>query len=427
MNDAIVVTGTGLICSLGRSPAEVWDGLLAGKSGIRPIESFDASGFACRVAATVQGADLPDSGIQPKLARMMDGHLSMLYTAARDALAMCGIGPGDMARDAIGFFAGMGMVDYEVEDLLRAVKKSIGSGRAIDYDLFYSRAYQEIYPLWPLAMLNNVAFCQVAISLDIRGENSVFSPHGDSGVQAIAEAMDCLLDGKADLVLAGGVSEKVSPLSLARAQSFGILHRPADGEEAVCSPFSARRAGTVLGEGSGVLAMERASSARARNAAPLAVISGCGFSCEREENAWAPTAKAVANAMKAALDRAGLKASDVGAVIGHGDGTVIGDANEMEAMRLVLGDALPGIEVFSSKGALGHMFAGSPLADAALAIQMLNAGAVPSTVNAQPRDAGGEFQLPSGGPSALEARRVLVNTSSYEGQCASLVVEAVDL
>jgi len=425
MDDAIVVTGTGMVCSLGQSPSEVWDALLAGKTGIHPIRSFDARGFGCRAAAQAHALSPAPSGIQPKLARMMDKHLPMLLLAATNAHSMCGISQSTVPPGQIGFFAGMGMVDYEIEDLILAVLKSSDPTGSLDYDLFFADGYQEIYPLWPLAMLNNVAFCQVAINLDIRGENAVFSPHADSGVRAVAEGVKTLLADKARVVLAGGVSEKASPSSMARGHHFGILNvSAAPGRASLCRPFSAERTGTIPGEGSGVVLMERASSAAARQAVPLAAISGFGSACEREAESFAPTAAAIASAMTAALDRAAVKPSEVGAVIAHGDGTLAGDKNEIEAICRVFSDTVESIGVFSSKGALGHMLAGSPAVDLILAIEMLKRGEIPPTLGAHPLDSNARFRVASDRPLPLGPKRILINSSSCEGQCASLLVEA---
>jgi 3-oxoacyl-[acyl-carrier-protein] synthase II len=426
MNDTIVITGAGLVCSLGQSPGEVWDALVSGKTGIGPIRSFDARGFGCRAAAQASAVSPAPKGIQPKLARMMDKHLPMLLLAATDAHAMGGVPGASIPPGDIGFFAGMGMIDYEVEDLILSVLKSSDSARNLDYDLFYADGYQEIYPLWPLSMLDNVAFCQVSINLDVQGENAVFCPHADSGAQAVAEGVKAVLNGRARMVLAGGVSEKVSPMSLARAHRFGIVNISEDeGKASLCRPFSSERCGTILGEGCGMVLMESASSAASRHAAPLAAISGFGFACEREKGAFAPTAGAVASAMQSALGCAGLDPSDIGAVIAHGDGTLTGDRNEAEAICSVFSGSIGDLGVFSSKGALGHMFAGAPGVDLVLAIEMIRRGEIPPTLNAPPLDAGARFHVASSVPSPLGKRRILVNSSSYEGQCASIVIESV--
>jgi 3-oxoacyl-[acyl-carrier-protein] synthase II len=424
MDDVVVITGTGLVCSLGHSTAQVWNALLSGTSGIRPIEGFDAQGFDCRAAAQVRGVDRGDIDIQPRLAEIMGKHLFMLMKCSRDALEQCNL--SKVPGEEIGFFAGMGMVDYEVSDLLGAVLRSMDSDGRLNYDAFYSEGYQEIYPLWPLAMLNNVIFCQIAVSLDIRGENAVYCPHADSGVNAVAEGVNTILERKAQVVLAGGVSETVSPLSLARAHLSGILGSSDGAREAMCRPFAAGRNGTVMGEGCGMVALELRSFAEARGAQCLAVVSGFGSACEVEKGGRAPTKRAISLAMRQALAYSEINPSGVDAIIAHGDGTYLGDKNEIEAIHEVFENSVANMKVFSSKGALGHLLAASPAVDSVLAVAMLRNGIIPPTLNAAQADPTIRFHLVSGSPLQARPRRIMINASSYEGQCASLIIEAVD-
>ncbi len=435
MDGSIVVTGIGLVSSLGLSASDTWDAVLSGKHGIRHIKDFDAHGFDCQAAAQV---DLDPSilNIHPRDVRIMDKHSYMLMKCAGDAFNQAGLhnppsppfskgGVGGLLAEDIGFFAGIGMVDYNIGDLIPAVKKSIDSQGNLDYDAFFSHGYQEIYPLWPLSMLNNISFCQVAIRLNIRGENTVFSPHADSGIQAITEAVNVLLDKKAQAVIAGGVSEKVSPLSMARAGLRSILNTKDKDGEAMCRPFSSGRKGTVLGEGCGMLALELRASAEKRGAPYFAVIKGYGHAFGKEDDSFSPTTEAIMNSMNMAMEHAGIRPSDIDAIIAHADGTFYGDRNEIEAINLTFSDCLDKTFVFSSKGALGHSHAGAPVIDAILGIHMLKHCVIPPTLHALPLDEAVKFQVVTGKPMKTNVKRILINAGSYEGQFASLIIEAV--
>jgi 3-oxoacyl-[acyl-carrier-protein] synthase II len=422
MDDRVVITGAGILCALGSSGAEVWDALLRGSCGIRSIESFAAGGFACRKAAQVHGFTPLRDDVHPRFSRTLGTQFFLMLQCTRDAIARSGLSSTALPRDQIGFFAGMGMFDYEIEDLLPAVVKSRDVHGRIDYAAFYAEGYQEIYPLWPLAMLNNIAFCQVGILLDIQGENSVFSPHADSGVQAMAEGVKTLRDGKAQVALAAGVSEKISPMSLARAHLAGVLNTGDEMDETPCRPFGADRKGSILGEGCGVVVLETAASAALRGAPSLAAIAGFGFACDIGDESGPPTEQTISTAMREALAQAGLKASDIDVVIAHGDGTEIGDRSESEAIHRVFSECLNEVLVFSSKGALGHLLAAAPVVDTVLAIGMLATGMVPSTCGGDRPDSTIRFQLTRSLVNTAP-RRILINALSYEGQCASLVVE----
>lgn len=425
MNDSVVITGAGLICSIGQGASEAWNGLLSGRHGIRLIEGFEASGFDCQYAAQVNGLNPSDIGIHPRDARIMDKHSYMLLKCARDAFMQSRLDQAAIAREDIGFFAGMGMVDYKIEDLMPAIVKSMNEQGDMDNDAFYSETYREIYPLWPLSMLNNISFCQVAIHLDIRGENIVFSPHADSGAQALVEGVKTVIAKKSHVVLAGGVSEKVSPLSMARGHFFGILNTTEKNGEMLCRPFASDRKGTVLGEGGGILALELRSSADKRGIPHATKITGYGFAFDASADNSGATSKAIAYGMKRALDCAALEPSDIDVVIANGDGTYSADRNEIEALNHVFSDCIGTIQVFSSKGALGHLFAAAPAVDIIFGMFMINEGVIPATLHALPLDDTIEFNISNGSPLERNPQRIMINCQSYEGQCASLIIEAV--
>jgi 3-oxoacyl-[acyl-carrier-protein] synthase II len=355
----------------------------------------------------------------------MNTHSSMLLKAARDAFLMSGLDAAPIPRESIAFFAGMGMVDYRVEDLLPAVLKSLDTRGALDYAAFYTEGFREIHPLWPLSMLNNISFCQAAIDLDIQGENTVFSPHADSGAQAVSEAMRCVEDGKCTAALAAGVSETVTPLSLARGHLSGILNTNAASGEDHVKPFDANRKGTVLGEGCGVVVLESSSTAEKRGIAPLAVMGGYGTAFEPEAGFPGPSVKALRASMKNALARAEIRPSDIDLIISHGEGTRSGDSNEIEAIQQVFSESPERVKVFSSKSAMGHLLAGAPVADLVLGIAILRNGTIPMTLHTRTPDPAIRFTLVTGKPRRTDVRRILVNCQSSEGQAASLIVEGI--
>ena len=424
-DNPVVITGVGAVTALGHTAAETWNGLLSRKDGVQPIEGFDIRGFGCKVAAQVRGLDPEALGIHTKSARIMDAHSFMLMKCARDAFTKARLGGSSVAEDQIGFFVGMGMVDYKIEDLVPAVVASKGQDGVLDLEAFYFKGYEEIYPLIILLMLNNVSLCQAAIDLKIRGENAVFSPHADSGARAIAESLKTLAEGKAKVVLAGGVSEKISPFGLARAHLEGNLNTGGYDGVAVCRPFGAQRKGTILGEGCGILALELRASADERRVPYTTMITGCGDAFGCEESFSAPTCEAITQAMRAALESAELSSSDIDVLIAQGDGNRVGDKNEISAIQEIFGNCLDRVLVFSSKGALGHLLAAAPAVDVIMSVSMLTEGVVPTTLHAAPVDESVKFHLVTDGPVRTSPKRLMVNCRSDSGQCASLIVETV--
>jgi len=421
--EKVVVTGVGMVTSLGGTPTQTYRALLDGCSGICPISDFDTRGFACRMGAQVPAIDPREVVINPRDARIMGIQGLMLIKASRDAFADANLNRYPVNGESMGLFIGMGMVDYNLDDLLPAVQASLNSDGTINNEAFFSRGYGEIYPLWPLSLLSNMALCQVAIRLGIKGENAVFAAYGDAGAKAIHEGVNTIMEGKAEAVLAGGVSEIISPLSLARNLSLELLNIDRSLNCNACIPFNSEGKGTILGEGCGVMLLESHSSAEKRGARALAEVSGFGSAFERGgEKAW-PTTPAVQKAMESSMINAGVDPACVDLIIAHGEGTA-GDNNEKDAICRCFSVADRTIDVYASKGALGNLFAASPVVDAILGIQMMENGVVPpaypdhSTKNPMP------FNLICHESLRKRPECILINTRSHQGHCGSLVITA---
>ncbi len=173
-----------------------------------------------------------------------------------------------------------------------------------------------------------------------------------------------------------------------------------------------------------MIALELEPSARERGVPWFASMTGYGSACETEGGFSGPTVKAIILAMKAALERGGHKPSDIDVVIAHGEGNVAADRNEVEAIHAVFSDCIDQVHVFSSKGSLGHLLAGAPLVDTILGLSMLRSGLVPMTHSTSSPEPTIRFLLVYREPLKLKPRRILVNSQSYEGQAASLILES---
>lgn len=424
-DNPVVITGAGMVTALGHSVDETWGNLVGGKSGIRPIRSFDARGFPCRVAARIQELDSQSFSFPAKWTRIADLHTMMLLKCSQDAYRQGGLAALSIPRDTIGFFAGMGAVDYKLADLMPAVLASRRDSHGLDMGLFFATGWQEIYPLFTLSMLNNISFCLAAIELDIRGENAVFAPHADAGAQALIEAVNTLLEEKAAVVLSGGVSEKISAMSLARGHFTEELNMNAETAEQACRPFASDRVGTVLGEACAILCLELRASADARQARYGAAITGYGRAFGVEEFSSGAAVDAIGNAMRRALETAGLAPHDIDVLIAHGDGSRCGDQNELSAIENVFCTSREKLLVYSSKASLGDSLAAAPVVDALLGVAMLEKQLIPPTVPLDGDIDDLPFRLVNGAPLAAPCRRVMINCRSGQGQAASLVLEKV--
>ncbi|MDR3569697.1 MAG: beta-ketoacyl synthase N-terminal-like domain-containing protein [Syntrophobacteraceae bacterium] len=400
-SDQVAITGLGAVCSLGNSLPEIVSSFLAGKSGAAEITGFDASGFGC-LAAPVKNLAPFKTDISSQLALTMGKHLALLMSSVGEALRSASIGQGMFAPGDCAFFAGMGMVDYHVEDLLPAVVKSLHPDAGIDYDSFFLRGSQEIYPLWPLGMLNNVAFCQASIHFGLAGENAVFCPHADSGVRAVYEAACALREGRAKMALAGGIGEEITPLGLARAKLKNLLVPPPG--NVAPPPF--------LGEAGAMLVLEPLSTAVERGAHIYARISGFGFSCERSEDGRFASTQAISSAMRAALSDAGISPEDIDLVM-----LATSHENELEAvLNLFDTGALPPVIVAAS-AAVGETLAAGPALSCALALSMPDRARLPEIFLAPSR---------KGASRDFTIGRLLLNGISCEGGCGAMIFEGAN-
>lgn len=387
-NSGIVITGVGAVCSGGKTVDEIFSYLSLSKSNENFIGRYSNATDCLNSNLTVKDLTPATLGIRPRDARIMGRHSLILMKSALDAWEDAGLKGCDIPGERIGFFAGMGMVDYEVDDLLPAVTKSVDPEGGIDYSMFYSGAFREIHPLWPLSMLNNIAFCQVAIRLGIKGENTVFSPHGDSTIHAFSEGMRVLRDGKTDLVLAGGVSENINENSIARAVITGIT---GDNETGLCP-----------GEGGAMFILERAEDARRRNTNIRGIISGIGYGLATKDSGESKTA--FISAISKAIRSAGLKPQDIDMVFLNRSGKAIWNEAERDAIGHIFTECSPFL--YSSKDTLGEMLAGSPAVDLAITLKAMAEGSTPGGKN----------------PGRQGIKTAIINTMSYEGQVASIVV-----
>jgi 3-oxoacyl-[acyl-carrier-protein] synthase II len=396
MGDAVVITGCGAVTSMAASAAGTWAALNDGASGVRRLSHGETERLGCISAGLAVPVDAAALGVSARDARIMRLPGLMLLAGAREAMRQARLDPATYGPDEVGFYAGMGMVDPAADDLASAVAASRGED-GIDYARFFADGYREIYPLWPLAMLNNVGFCLAALHLGVRGDNAVFSPGADAALLALAEACAAVRTDRVAAALAAGVSEAASPHSIARAGLAGGWSDPASR--------------CALGEAAAALVVETEAGARARGVAPLAAVVGWGFS-----SAPRP-AQAFVAAMEQALERDGAAGRPVDTVVLHDERCGEVDRAERAAVRKVCAERAASPALVSSKRRLGDALAGGAAVDLALAVHALAGGALPAALRVGPR----RRSVPAAPP-----RRIIVNARSWSGACGSVLLDAVE-
>jgi 3-oxoacyl-[acyl-carrier-protein] synthase II len=386
----VVVTGLGAVSALGRDVDTQWRALLRGESGVTRVTVLpERLGGAPIPAPGVLAAGVADDldptewGVPRKGRRGTNRHTHLAFAAAAQAVRSAGLTGAGVDPDAIGLMLGSPTVDFDMADLSMAAARCRDGTGGFDRDRFAHDGWQTIHPLVPLVLLNNASLlCQLAIRLGITGPSASFGSWGEAGGIAIGEAVRALRDGDARVVLAGGVSARLSVACLARVQPSGMLAGAVEPAPSTCRPWDVSRTGTVLGEAAALLVLETLEHARDRGARPLAEVLGCAATIGGGERAgYGPPQYAIEESLYRALDDAGRSATTLGAVYGDASGLPVDDATEAAALVEVLGAAAPAIPVTAVKGATGHTSAASMPITVVCAVLGLRDDAVPPTVN----------------------------------------------
>jgi len=422
-----------------------WEQVIAGRSAIKPIEAFDASGYDCGIASAVEGFKARD--FVPKsyrkatkvMARDIELAVAAADLAARDAaLSTPGTAPDSdpsYPPDRCGAHIGAGLIAVDVDELTTALVEARDESEPTGFSLhtWGEKGMDQLTPLWLLKYLPNMLACHVTIIHGAHGpSNTITCGEASSGL-SIGESLRVIQRGAADLCFCGGTESKLNPTAYLRQQFTGRLIAGGEDQPATAvRPFDQAASGTVVGEGGGIVALESADSfaqreshdARARAYAELAGF-GASQSVNREavNRAPEPDGRGIGVAIKAALREAGVEAEDIDLVMPFGSGAGPWDQAEAAAMRAIFGDRLAELPVVSSKPLAGNTGAGSGGLDLVLAAKALAEQTVPPSLN---RDQ----PLAGLGPGASEAypaelNHALVFAAGYGGQNTALVLKRV--
>jgi 3-oxoacyl-[acyl-carrier-protein] synthase II len=387
---SVAVTGRGVVTSLGEGAEEFFDALVAGRSGIVNGESR-ALGFD------------PERYMDPRVARRTDRFAQFGVAAADQAAAEAGLADCDPDRVAVIIGTGVGGLITLQEQC----------------ESFLARGERGVSPNFVPMMMPNAAAGAVAIRLGVHGPGFSVASACATGAHAIGEGMRMIERGTADVVVAGGAEAAMTTLCIAAFRRMGALS-----SEGVSRPFDARRDGFVMGEGAGVLILEREEHAQARGATVYGRIVGYGASNDAFDMVQPDEFGAGALiAMRAALADAGVGPGDIGFISAHGTGTPINDRVESIAIRSLFGEDAP--PVSSTKSAIGHLLGAAGSTEALVCIEALRRGLLPPTINYSQADPDCDLDyLVDGAREAPGVRLALSNSFGFGGQNACLAIAA---
>jgi 3-oxoacyl-[acyl-carrier-protein] synthase II len=405
----VVVTGIGLLCGIGKTAPEVWNNLLAGKSGMAPITSFDTTGFPVTFAAEVKGFD-PLDFMDKKEARKMGRFIHFALAAAHEALTHSGLKIGPENAERVGVHIGSGIGGFDVIER--------------EHSAMLHGGPRKISPFFIPATIANLAAGQVSIRYGALGPNEATSTACTTSAHSVGNAFRTIERDDADVIIAGGAEAAITPMGVGGFAAMRALStRNADPEHA-CRPFDKDRDGFVVGEGAGILVLEELEHARARDAAILAEIVGYGMSADAYHiTSMAPQGEGCLRAMKNALRSAKLEPHEVDYVNAHATSTPLGDALETAAIKHLFSEhASSGkLLVSSTKSMTGHLLGGAGGLEAGITIMALQRQIVPPTTNLDDPDPACDLNYIANKPQAAKVDVALSNSFGFGGTNGALI------
>jgi 3-oxoacyl-[acyl-carrier-protein] synthase II len=403
----VVITGMGCITPLGLNLDETWAGLVAGRSGLDYATRFDASGYPVKVVGEVNGFE-PRNYIDFKLAKRMARLSQFAVAAAQMALtdADWTIPPEEAFRTGVIMGVGMG----SLPDVEKAFAR-LHAGRRLSPFTF------------PL-VLPNMAGYNVSLTTGARGYNSCVATACASSTQALGDATEAIRRDTADAMLAGGTAAPICEFTLAGFSVMQALSTWAGDPPGKASrPFDKNRDGFVAAEGAGIIVLESLEHALARGARIHAEILGFGSTSDAYHvTAPDPEARAPAMAMQLAIKDANLTPADIDYINAHGTSTTLNDPMETLAIKHVFGERAYQVPISSNKSMLGHLIAAAGVVEAIAAVQTIETGIIPPTINLETPDPACDLDYVPNEARRAPVRFVLSNSFGFGGQNACLVV-----
>jgi nodulation protein E len=394
----VVITGIGIVSSLGNNVAEFWESLRDGRSGIEPITKVDTTDLRFKNAAEVRGFDAGEH-FDERMMMMLDPFAHFGVVAAREAISDSGIDFSNGLKDKTGVVTGSCLGGKETED-------------AFFYDL-YANKKNRVPPIAiPRSMSNSVA-SHVSIEFGMTGATFTTSTACSSANHAIGQAFWLIRQGTLDAAVAGG-SE--APFCYGNLKAWEAMRVVASD---TCRPFSKNRGGMILGEGGAMFMLEEMESAVARGGNIYGEIAGFGMSADAHHLTM-PLAAGAAKAMKAALDDASLTPIEIGYINAHGTATQANDPMEASAIRMVFGEHADNIPVSSTKSMHGHTLGAAGAIEAAATVLGMHHGMLPPTANFTELDPECDVNVIQNTAIEAQAEAAISNSFAFGGLNAVL-------
>ncbi|MFB3894203.1 MAG: beta-ketoacyl synthase [Phycisphaerae bacterium] len=418
----VVITGMGTVNPLGHDVQTTWAAMLAGKSGVCPIELFDASTFPTTFAAEVKGYDMaaqvPDAARHAHAGR----HCRFALGAAVQAWRQAGLEGRPLDKSRLGVYVGSGEGSIDNDAATSLMIDAWRDGR-VDTRKWAQLAFSRHDLYREVEQEANMVAAHLAAEFGALGPAINVLTACAASTQAIGEGAMRIRDNEADVMVSGGAHSMIRPFGMTGFILLTALSSRNDDIAGASRPFDATRDGFVIGEGATIMVLEDYDFAKARNAPMLAEIVGYGASADAYRiTDQDPDGAGAAAAMRAALDDAGLTPEDIDYISAHGTGTKQNDLVETRAVKAVFGDRAPRIPMSSIKSMVGHLIAGAGATQLMTCVLAIRDQIVPPTTNLHKPDPGCDLDYV---PNVARKARVEIcmsNGFGFGGQNNSLII-----
>ena len=363
----VVVTGVGLVSSLGVGTDETWQAIRAGRGGITRIEQFDPTDFACQIAGEVKNFD-PARFVERKEIKKMGRFIQFGIAAADFAMAQSGLKVDAHNAERVGVYIGSGIGGFEVIEREHKTLLEKGPGR--------------ISPFFIPATIINLASGHVSIRTGAKGPNCATATACTSSAHSIGDSFKIIQRGDADAMICGGAEAAVTPMSIGGFAAMRALSQRNSEPDKACRPWDVQRDGFIVGEGAGIVILEELDHARARGANILAEIVGYGMSGDAHHITSPPEdGDGAFRVMQMAIKDAAIRPEQIEYVNAHGTSTDVGDRIETVALKRVFCEHAYKLAVSSTKSMTGHLLGGAGGLEAGITVLALRDQIAPPTIN----------------------------------------------
>jgi 3-oxoacyl-[acyl-carrier-protein] synthase II len=405
----VVITGLGVVTPIGLGIEEFWKGLKEGRNGISRVSRFDPTDFRSQMAAEVKNFN-PEDWIDGKSAERMDRFVHFAMASSAMAVKDAGLDTFSFDGNRAGIIIGSG----------------IGGAQTIEngYSILHEKGPKSLGPFFVSKSLINMAACMVSITYGLRGPLSAPCVACSTGTNAIGDAFRILQRGDADIMLAGSSEASVTPLPFAGFCGTRSMSIRNDCVEKASRPFDKNRDGFVMGEGAGIVVLERLEHALSRSARIYAELIGYGNAADAFHfTAPDPEGDGMVRVMREAVRDAGMATRDVGYINAHGTSTVLNDKIESAAVMKFFGDHAKHLKISSIKSMIGHLLAAAGAVEFVATVMSVHTGKLPPTINYEEPDPECPLDYVTKGVESIDLEVAMSNSFGFGGGNACLIVK----